>query len=123
MEADKTDLKAQLRASLNGARERVRPVGAGAQVPKASRPGRRGVRVGNGSGCATEAKPKGSNGTPAAIAKGTSPAPELFEAVQMTLRQKLGEVRRRIGYIQKRGYNERNDYNYVAAADIAGAVG
>ena len=41
----------------------------------------------------------------------------------MTLRQKLGEVRRRIGYIQKRGYNERYDYNYVAAADIAGAVG
>jgi hypothetical protein len=41
----------------------------------------------------------------------------------MNLRQKLGEVRRRIGYIQKRGYNERHDYNYVAAADIAGAVG
>jgi len=41
----------------------------------------------------------------------------------MTLRQKLGEVRRRIGYIQKRGYNERHNYNYVAAADIAGAVG
>ena len=41
----------------------------------------------------------------------------------MTLRQKLGEVRRRIGYIQKRGYNERHNYNYVAAADIAGTVG
>ena len=42
---------------------------------------------------------------------------------QMTLRQKLAEVRRRIGYIQKRGYNERNNYSYVTAADIAGAVG
>jgi len=41
----------------------------------------------------------------------------------MTLRQKLREVRRRIGYIQKRGYNERHNYNYVAAADIAGTVG
>jgi hypothetical protein len=41
----------------------------------------------------------------------------------MTLRQKLGEVRRRIGYIQKRGYNESLNYNYVAAADIAGIVG
>ena len=41
----------------------------------------------------------------------------------MTLRQKLGEVRRRIGYIQKRGYNEHHNYNYVAAADIAGTVG
>ena len=48
---------------------------------------------------------------------------ELCTAGQMTLRQKLGEVRRRIGYIQKRGYNERHDYYYVAAADIAGAVG
>jgi hypothetical protein len=41
----------------------------------------------------------------------------------MTLRQKLGEVRRHIGYIQKRGYNERYNYTYVAAADIAGTVG
>ena len=44
-------------------------------------------------------------------------------SVHLNLRQKLGEVRRRIGYIQKRGYNERYNYNYVAAADIAGTVG
>jgi ERF superfamily len=43
--------------------------------------------------------------------------------VQMNLRQKLAEVRRRIGYIQKRGHNERFNYRYVTAADIAGAVG
>jgi ERF superfamily len=42
---------------------------------------------------------------------------------QLSLRQKLAEVRRRIGYVQKRVHNERNNYNYVTAADIAGAVG
>ena len=41
--------------------------------------------------------------------------------MRLNLRQKLAEVRRRIGYIQKRGHNER--YSYVTAADIAGAVG
>jgi hypothetical protein len=43
--------------------------------------------------------------------------------VQLNLRQKLAEVRRRIGYVQKRGHNERNNYSYVTAADIAGSVG
>jgi hypothetical protein len=45
------------------------------------------------------------------------------ELVQLNLRQKLAEVRRRIGYVQKRGFNERNNYSYVTAADLAGAVG
>jgi hypothetical protein len=40
----------------------------------------------------------------------------------MTLRHEPAEVRRRIGYVQKRGHNERYYYRYVAAADIAGAV-
>ena len=43
--------------------------------------------------------------------------------VQLNLRQKLAEVRRRIGYVQKRGHNERSNYSYVTAADIAGSVG
>ena len=42
---------------------------------------------------------------------------------QLSLRQKLAVVRRRIAYVQKRGHNERKNYNYVTAADIAGAVG
>jgi hypothetical protein len=50
-----------------------------------------------------------------------SPATEEF--VRLNLRQKLAEVRRRIGYIQKRGHNERFNYSYVTAADIAGSVG
>lgn len=41
----------------------------------------------------------------------------------LNLRQKLAEVRRRIGYIQKRGHNERFNYTYVTAADLASAVG
>ncbi len=45
------------------------------------------------------------------------------ESTRLNLRQKLAEVRRRIGYIQKRGFNERNNYSYVTAADLAGAVG
>ena len=43
--------------------------------------------------------------------------------MRLNLRQKLAEVRRRIGYIQKRGHNERCNYSYVTAADIAGSVG
>jgi hypothetical protein len=47
----------------------------------------------------------------------------IMDRAPMNLREKLAEVRRRIGYIQKRGHNERFNYRYVAAADIAGAVG
>ena len=48
---------------------------------------------------------------------------ELQESTHLNLRQKLAEVRRRIGYVQKRGFNERNNYSYVTAADLAGSVG
>jgi hypothetical protein len=44
-------------------------------------------------------------------------------ARQLTLRQKLAEVRRRIRQIEKRGVNEEGDYRYVKAADLADAVG
>src|SRR5215469_2699783 len=46
-----------------------------------------------------------------------------FARTSLTLKQKLAEVRRRISYIQKRGHNERYNYSYVTAADLAGAVG
>jgi ERF superfamily protein len=42
---------------------------------------------------------------------------------ELNLREKFAEVRRRLGYVQKRGHNERHNYNYVTAADLAGAVG
>ena len=43
--------------------------------------------------------------------------------MQLNLREKFAEVRRRLGYVQKRGHNERHNYNYVTAADLAGSVG
>jgi len=127
MEADKTDLEAQLQASLKASRRRARLVAAAAETPKLSMAcGRRRASVAKGSGCTTDADPKQpvqTNGAPAPIANGTFRVLESCAAERMTLRQKLGEVRRRIGYIQKRGYNERHNYNYVAAADITGTIG
>jgi ERF superfamily protein len=61
------------------------------------------------------------NGPEEAVPHGVSPEPITF--AQLNLRQKLAVVRRRLIYVQKRGYNQRNNYNYVTAADIAGAVG
>jgi ERF superfamily len=42
---------------------------------------------------------------------------------ELNLREKFAEVRRRLGYVQKRGHNELHNYSYVMAADLAGAVG
>jgi hypothetical protein len=42
---------------------------------------------------------------------------------ELNLREKFAEVRRRLGYVRKRGHNERHNYSYVMAADLAGAVG
>jgi hypothetical protein len=60
---------------------------------------------------------------PPSAERGRGPQPRSPVAANLNLRQKLAEVRRRIGYIQKRGHNERQNYRYVTAADIAGAVG
>ena len=67
-----------------------------------------------------------SNGSGVHIDYGTATEATGFAAsmfAQLSLRQKLAVVRRRLAYVQKRGYNERKNYNYVTAADIAGAVG
>jgi ERF superfamily len=45
------------------------------------------------------------------------------EPTPLNLRHKLALVRRRLGYIQKRGHNELHNYSYVTAADLSGAVG
>jgi hypothetical protein len=42
---------------------------------------------------------------------------------ELNLREKFVEVRRRLGYIQKRGHNELRNYSYILAADLAGSVG
>jgi ERF superfamily len=125
MQTSKARLKVQDRSSLNEAHEAM-SVDAGATEPvTANISGKGRDCLAKASGRATAVDPKVSveaNGTQASIVHETSPV-QSHAPGPMTLRQKLGEVRRRIGYIQKRGYNERHNYNYVAAADIAGAVG
>ena len=78
----------------------------------------------NGSG-RTEPLPQGNerNGQSVREARPDPDAAKLVMPLQLNLRQKLAEVRRRIGYVQKRGFNERNNYSYVTAADLAGSVG
>jgi hypothetical protein len=119
MEPEKTDLEAKLRASLSSSRQRGQ---RGAE--KASIACGRRIRPATAEGDPTDLDHESVYPAETAVplSNGTLPGLE-SQADQMTLRQKLGEVRRRIGHIQKRGYNERHHYNYVAAADIAGAVG
>ena len=46
-----------------------------------------------------------------------------LHASELNLREKFVEVRRRLGYIQKRGHNELRNYSYILAADLVGSVG
>jgi ERF superfamily len=76
-------------------------------------------RGGNGNGLPGRRRRRGGE-RHGAIANG----PFLEQNPQeLNLREKFAEVRRRLGYIQKRGHNERHNYNYVTAADLAGSVG
>jgi hypothetical protein len=52
-----------------------------------------------------------------------APFSERSNPQELNLREKFAEVRRRLGYVQKRGHNERHNYSYVTAADLAGSVG
>ena len=98
------------------------------------------ITVDDGPGTRLEAGPapmpikqRGGNGLPVtdrrrrkgggngAIAN--EPFSEQPNRQEPNLREKFAEVRRRLGYVQKRGHNERHNYNYVTAADLAGAVG
>ena len=90
----------------------------GAKVRKERTPNKKGKRH--------SARAESTNGLGAHIDDGPAREDSAFAApmfAQLSLRQKLAVVRRRIAYVQKRGHNERNNYNYVTAADIAGAVG
>ena len=88
------------------------------KVRKERQPNKKGKRR---STCAESA-----NGLGAHIHDGAAGEDAGFVApmfVQLNLREKFAEVRRRLGYIQKRGHNERHNYSYVTAADLAGSVG
>jgi ERF superfamily protein len=77
-------------------------------------------RGGNGSGLPGRRRRKGGE-RHAAIAN--EPFSEQPDRQELNLREKFAEVRRRLGYVQKRGHNERHNYSYVTAADLAGSVG
>ena len=111
---EKTELELLLEASLNGKKTN----GQNGDSKKVQRKNRNNGRKRHAlqllrPKTTATAQPSGD------AANGAAPeAP-----VQLNLRQKLAEVRRRIGYVQKRGHNERFNYSYVTAADIAGSVG
>jgi hypothetical protein len=118
---EKTELEGLLEASLNGTKRAGQN-----ELPKA-------LFKKNRSGSRKQLKLQVAPATTGPKRAESSPvvepsAPTLNGAtaedpVRLNLRQKLAEVRRRIGYIQKRGHNERFNYSYVTAADIAGSVG
>lgn len=117
----KTERELLLNASLNGKKTRDQN-GASKKVQRKNRTNGRKRQAHSTSGTPLQLlRPKttAASQPSADAANGASPeAP-----VQLNLRQKLAEVRRRIGYVQKRGRNERFNYSYVTAADIAGPVG
>jgi hypothetical protein len=77
-------------------------------------------RGGNGNGLPGRRRRKEGE-KPAVIAN--EPFSEQPDRQELNLREKFAEVRRRLGYVQKRGHNERHNYSYVTAADLAGSVG
>src|SRR5208337_1823590 len=118
---DKTELEVQLEASLKGGQANGKSGGA-KRLLKKNRSSSRKQQALRGETAKPEARPAEA---PTAIDTSASTfdvaAPR--DPVRLNLRQKLAEVRRRIGYVQKRGHNERANYSYVTAADIAGSVG
>lgn len=113
----KTELEVLLEASLKEGQANGKNGGA-KQLLKKNRSGSRKQQASQNGIAKPEVRP--------AAVKASAPTFEvtpLGDAVRLNLRQKLAEVRRRIGYIQKRGHNERANYSYVTAADIAGSVG
>ena len=118
---EKTELEVLLEASLNGRKANGKN-GAAKRLLKKNRSGGR-KRQASQDGTA-KPEPRSAE-APSAVETSASSfdvaAPG--DPVRLNLRQKLAEVRRRIGYVQKRGHNERHNYSYVTAADIAGSVG
>jgi hypothetical protein len=115
---EKTELEALLEASLNR-RKTPEQNGGSKKVQRKNRINGRKHQM-NGSAPQLLSSEKTASAAPSANpANGAATE----ASVHLNLRQKLAEVRRRIGYVQKRGHNERFNYSYVTAADIAGSVG
>ena len=119
-EPDKTELEVLLAASLKGGQANGKSGGAKRPLKN----NRSSTRRQQSSKAETPNCQSGPAETSSAVeGASTLNVAVLHDPVRLNLRQKLAEVRRRIGYIQKRGHNERSNYSYVTAADIAGSVG
>ncbi|MGO9452436.1 MAG: ERF family protein [Candidatus Binataceae bacterium] len=118
---EKTELETLLEASLKGGKE-PEPNPDSKRVHRRirnnGRKAKHALQVVSPAREAVSRETLSTEASTAAVDGGVSKLP-----IQLNLRQKLAEVRRRIGYVQKRGHNERFNYSYVTAADIAGAVG
>jgi ERF superfamily len=119
-EPNKTQLEVLLEASLNGTKTKKQT----GDSKKKNRKNPNNARKLNALQTNGSAPQSPSPETTASAPHSSDAADTASEApLQLNLRQKLAEVRRRIGYVQKRGHNERFNYSYVTAADIAGSVG
>src|ERR1019366_3167953 len=118
---EKTNLEVLLEASLNGRKANAR-TGGPKRLLRDKRSGGSKQKALQAVSAKPEARPAEAPPTVEASAP-TSNIASPEDPIRLNLRQKLAEVRRRIGYVQKRGHNERFNYSYVTAADIAGSVG
>jgi hypothetical protein len=118
----KTDLDVMLEASLKGGGQANGRNSGAKRLLKRSRSRGRKQQASQDGTASPEAR---RTEAPAAVdaRASTLDVAAAGALVPLNLRQKLAEVRRRIGYVQKRGHNERFNYSYVTAADIAGSVG
>src|SRR5579863_9965857 len=119
---DKTELEGLLETSLNGTKK--------ADQNDAPKPLFKKNRSGSRKQLRLQVAPATTGPKPAEPSPALEPSTSTLngattpeDPARMNLRQKLAEVRRRIGYVQKRGHNERFNYSYVTAADIAGSIG
>ena len=119
--SEKTELELLLDASLKGGQANGKNNGVKRLLKKNRNSDRKRAASQNGT-ASPEARPTEA---PAVVeTRGSAfDVSDPGAPVRLNLRQKLVEVRRRIGYVQKRGHNERSNYSYVTAADIAGSVG
>jgi hypothetical protein len=120
---EKTELEGLLKASLKGGKERE----PSADSKRVHRRVRNNSRRNTQRSLQVVERAAESVGFEALVSAETSrlavDAETAKEPIRLNLRQKLAEVRRRIGYVQKRGHNELFNYSYVTAADIAGSIG
>jgi hypothetical protein len=118
---EKTELEVLLEASLKGGQANGKKSGAKRLLKKNRSSSRKQqpsqAETANHEACLAEAP------TPVEASVSTFDVAALGDPARLNLRQKLAEVRRPIRYVQKRGHNERFNYSYVTAADIAGSVG